>query len=84
MYFLLDVLGRYRRCKSCPEQQGSRKGALQRQTAHIMFQESKFSILEEGKKKKKQIAGRKTFFFVSVLMRIFLWIQFDFKTKTKQ
>lgn len=41
-------------------------------------------MIVEGKKKKQLFAGRKIIFLVSVLMRIFLLIQFDLKTKTKQ
>lgn len=40
-------------------------------------------MIVEGKKN-NQSAGRKMFCLVSVLKRIFLLIQFDFKTKTKQ
>lgn len=46
VYFILSVLSRYRHCKSCTEQQGSRKGALQTWTSHIIFQKSKLSSLE--------------------------------------
>lgn len=36
VYFLPNGLSRYRHCKSCTEQQGSRKGAWQRWTSHIL------------------------------------------------
>lgn len=39
-------------------------------------------MIVEGEK--KPFAGRETFFLVSVLMRIFLLIQFDFKKKKKK
>lgn len=41
-------------------------------------------MIVEGKKINNQFAGRKMFCLVSVLKRIFLLIQLDFKTKTKQ